>query len=591
MRLSAVPDLRPARRLLLAALGVTVLVGVVLALKLDVRQRFGDTDDAMRLVIVRDLLAGRGWYDQWFGRLQPPWGMYMHWSRLVDGGIAGLIVLLRLAFSASSAEWLARVIWPIAWMLPAVTAALWLARNLGARSAVLVTAVLLVIDLTMFRQFIPGRIDHHNIQITMAMIAMAGATTIRRPALWAAVSGGATALGLAVGLEALPLLGLVGAAFALRLAADRTHAGAAMGYGLTLALASITLFLVQTPPWRWSVPACDALGSNLVCTLAVAGIGLAVAARAARNVAVRIRVALVAGVGLATLGAYLALDPACIHGPFAAVEPRARTLWLDGVEEVQPLWVIFRLDRVSAIDAVVTMVMGLAAAAFLLADARRRSHPLILIAAALGLACVMGVQYWRTIDYVDWIAVPLIGAAVSRLAARRLRELLVPTLAASVVLSPTSLAVAANSAATAVDPQPIRTGHMRMERCFAPAAFQRLSALPQGLVLSEPDMGPFILAFTSHSAVSGPYHRGSHAVVLTLDALDAPIGQAQSRVRALAVTYVVDCRQLPLVAASGSLGARLRAGAPPAWLEPLSAPGATLGIWRVRPASGAAGPA
>jgi hypothetical protein len=80
-------------------------------------------------------------------------------------------------------------------------------------------------------------------------------------------------------------------------------------------------------------------------------------------------------------------------------------------------------------------------------------------------------------------------------------------------------------------------------------------------------------------------------VVLTLDALDAPIGQAQSRVRALAVTYVVDCRQLPLVAASGSLGARLRAGAPPAWLEPLSAPGATLGIWRVRPASGAAGPA
>ena len=40
----------------------------------------GDTDDATRIVMVRELLAGRGWWDQHWMRLQPPVGVYMHWS-------------------------------------------------------------------------------------------------------------------------------------------------------------------------------------------------------------------------------------------------------------------------------------------------------------------------------------------------------------------------------------------------------------------------------------------------------------------------------------------------------------------------------
>lgn len=43
-----------------------------------------DTDDAMRLVQIRDLLAGQGWFDMSQHRLMPPNGAGMHWSRLVD---------------------------------------------------------------------------------------------------------------------------------------------------------------------------------------------------------------------------------------------------------------------------------------------------------------------------------------------------------------------------------------------------------------------------------------------------------------------------------------------------------------------------
>ncbi len=43
-----------------------------------------DTDDAMRLVVVHDFLAGQNWYDNVQYRLNTPFGAEIHWSRLVD---------------------------------------------------------------------------------------------------------------------------------------------------------------------------------------------------------------------------------------------------------------------------------------------------------------------------------------------------------------------------------------------------------------------------------------------------------------------------------------------------------------------------
>src|SRR3954451_16408170 len=47
-----------------------------------------DTDDAMRMVQVRALLDGQGWYDLTAWRMAPPNGASMHWSRVVDVPLA-----------------------------------------------------------------------------------------------------------------------------------------------------------------------------------------------------------------------------------------------------------------------------------------------------------------------------------------------------------------------------------------------------------------------------------------------------------------------------------------------------------------------
>ena len=53
--------------------------------------RLGDTDDNMRMMQVRGLLHGQGWFDLRQYHLNPPYGANIHWSRLVDLPIAGLL--------------------------------------------------------------------------------------------------------------------------------------------------------------------------------------------------------------------------------------------------------------------------------------------------------------------------------------------------------------------------------------------------------------------------------------------------------------------------------------------------------------------
>ena len=72
---------------------------------------FADTDDAMRLVVVRDFLGGQGWYDSIQHRLNTPYGAEMHWSRLVDLPLAVILAALRLVFGGL-AETILGFLWP-----------------------------------------------------------------------------------------------------------------------------------------------------------------------------------------------------------------------------------------------------------------------------------------------------------------------------------------------------------------------------------------------------------------------------------------------------------------------------------------------
>jgi len=589
MPLTPTPDLGSSRRLAGVAAVVVLCVWAMLAWSHgDIARTLGDTDDAMRLVRVRDLLAGQGWYDQHIVRLQPPLGSTMHWSRLLDGALAAVDWLFSRLVSPGAAEWAMRFVWPLAWIAPAVICALTIARGLGGKSAVLIAAVLLLLDVQLYAQFRPGRIDHHNIQIVMILVAAACALSGGRRARWGVLAGLASGLGLAIGIEALAFHALIGASYALNAAFDPDKARVARAYGLALVAASVTCFLLQTPPGLWSLSVCDALGWNLILAIAIGGLGLAAVATWAREASARLRLAMIGAVGLIAAAGYLAMDPACLRGPLAAVDPRLRPVWLDRIQELRAWPALWRLDRDTAVMSIAIVMMGLVAAAFLIARRWRRPDPAVLLAAALvALAGLAAAQAFRLDDYAFWFGVPVIAAALGLIVEQRLGGALVAALAASILLSPQLVALLASRVVHAAAPTAIGRANpvtVQPDPCLNAKAYAPLAALPAGVVLAPIDLGPFVLAHTPSSALSAPYHRMAWGILAAHDALEAPAGAAQARVRALNVRYIVDCPGDMSDPRPASLHDDLRFGRTPAWLRALSAPGQTLQIYRVEPA-------
>src|SRR5690606_34128818 len=75
--------------------------------------QFPDPDDTLRMVQLRDLLGGQAWFDVTQYRIDPPDGVPMHWSRLVDVPLAFVALTLTPLIGAASAQTTAAVIVPL----------------------------------------------------------------------------------------------------------------------------------------------------------------------------------------------------------------------------------------------------------------------------------------------------------------------------------------------------------------------------------------------------------------------------------------------------------------------------------------------
>jgi hypothetical protein len=629
MHIPRAPDLRAPRRMALTALVVCVGMGAFLGFQ-DWRSlavTLGDTDDATRLVLVRGLLHGQGWWDQLMVRFQPPVGVYMHWSRLLDGAIAAVDWLLHQFVPGPTAETVTRFIWPLLLIFPAALAVLIVARGLGRDAAgqdlmegaaVFAAAVVLLLDLPLYTsQFHPGRIDHHNVQMTLCLLSLAGACLSRREIKGAILAGAATGLGVAIGLEALIFEAAIGAGFAIGCLIDVKERRAAAAYGLTLASVMLAAFAIQTPPWRWSVVACDALALNLVAGLTVAGLGLAAIAYLSADRPPWVRFALMAILGAVTAGVYLGLDPDCRHGFFADIDPRIRPIWLNYVNEVRPIQWFWSHDQALAVTVATPWIVGVIAWIGIGLKRTRRTHGFWLIGVLLAMAIAAGASAVRMSGYAEWFAAPLAAVAVlipaRRYAAGGVLTVLLaaaagtPSIAAGLASQADKLIVHKTPAKAAAKTANAKTAAVKppsgkaaapaapKDHCFETSAYKVFAtATPPGLVLSEVDLGPFILAHTDNSALAAPYHRMGWGIMRAHTILAAPADHgAETMARQAGVAYVLECR---FHARHGdrsgmtkdSLQKRLDAGTPPAWLQPLSLPWTPLQAYRVAPA--AAGP-
>jgi len=129
-----------------------------------------DNDSAMRLVSVRDLLAGQGWFDLTQSRLGLEGGFEMHWSRLIDAPIAGLVLFFDLFTDRHQAEIVAITFWPLLMLAAVVALVSRIGNALGDPVAGPVSGALVAGMFWGDARFLPGDIDHHNAQVALLLL-------------------------------------------------------------------------------------------------------------------------------------------------------------------------------------------------------------------------------------------------------------------------------------------------------------------------------------------------------------------------------------------------------------------------------------
>src|SRR4051794_11147128 len=133
----------------------------------------GDNDSLLRLVEVRDMLAGQGWFDLHQYRMGLEGGFVMHWSRLVDAPIAAIILVVSaLTGSTALAESVAQVLWPALLFCLTVFFTARAARNFGGAGAVLPAVVVGAAAFHFIGIFSPGALDHHNVQLMLTTASL-----------------------------------------------------------------------------------------------------------------------------------------------------------------------------------------------------------------------------------------------------------------------------------------------------------------------------------------------------------------------------------------------------------------------------------
>jgi hypothetical protein len=551
----------------------------------------GDMDDAMRLVELRGFIDGDSWFNLHEPRLGPPEGYDTHWSRLIDAGLAGLLWLFGLFTAPAMAERLMRVVWPMLWLLPTMAGATAIAWRIAGRDAAPIALVLTAVGLPAFAHFAPGRIDHHNVQIAFAVLLVAAVAWSDRERWAAAAAGVLTGAAMAIGFEGLPYIVLAGVALALRFIFTADDDRALVRYGLWAAGSVAAAFLVNVGPAQWGRAACDAIAINSSMGLIAATLGLAVVGRLLAPAGWPIRAAGVVAAGAVAAAVFVAIEPRCLTGPFAMMDPTVRALWFNHVAEMQSLWAVALKSPPAGAAVAAFPAVGLLALALIARDpATRRDFGFLVAAAALMIATAVMCSMVRAFSYAIWLAIPVVAAGVVRLFPPLRSGTLAARTLVALLLTP---AVTAAVAMTAVEALTARTPEPENSRVAAGRllneSYDKLAALPPGLVATDIDYGPFMLALTPHAVMSAPYHRLVGPIIAAHEIFALPPEAAQKVVAAAKLDYLALCGRHTLghigaAERDASLWGRLAAGEVPPWLERVEATrDGPFVIYRVKP--------
>jgi hypothetical protein len=550
----------------------------------------GDTDDATRLVEVRELIDGRGWFDNTLPRFGGDHPLQSHWSRLIDAPLAGLLSAFERVMPQANAELALRVVWPLTLLLLLLYLLGRETELRGGRTAALLSVALAATCVTDIVQFLPGRIDHHNAMILCATIGILRlARSFDDPdAGWSA--GALLGLGTAIGYESLVLtIAAMGAAVLYGLLPGRSLLGPSRA-AVTFAAALAIAFAITTSPAKFFVQYCDALSLNIVALSAIAALGVCAVQAAEHRLSTAAKLIGLSVTAGAALAVYALSEPACLAGPFGQVYKALFPLWFDRVSETQSLLSIGSDARMLVAAAIIYLAIGAYSGFKLLrtdgGDTLRYDLLILLLAIPL--------SFWqiKLLPYATYLAVSMIAVWLSQTpqtANEKPADKRTLALLAAVVLTVVGAGgwLAWRSTNQSAPTAGALTAALEKTRdCSANTAIEPFADLPAGLAVADVNLGPFLVALTRLDALSAPYHRLGPSILAASSILHSSPADAQKLLTDVGADYVITCPGLNTTAPatgepSDGLQKLLFEDKPPAFLEPVTLAGPTpLKVWR-----------
>jgi len=542
------------------------------------RGELTSSDDYMRMVEIRDWLDGQSWFDMHQYRLNPVDPLNSHWSRISDVLIGGPIKILTPLLGTAKAELVTVIAYPsILLLLYLYLATALTSKLISNRATSVMTAFILALSFGALSQFGMGRIDHHGLQIVMALATCLLIVTSSNKPKHLIYAGILCGLALYIGIESAPYIAAACIAVVLIWVFGEDGAVQKMrNFGLALAATTVFSLLISTPPSQWFTPTCDALSVVYTqLTLAVAvilwGLGLT-----RSKLKTPLSKFLVAGaLGTLALGVTLVLYPHCLKGPYPGLDQRLVDIWLSNVAEAGNFKNLFMNDIVVALAAIIVPVLAIVGYIFAVKD---RSKPVqitertLIIFAILTLSA--GLIQTRLMFFATALAIPFATYIFIRALAwagkfKPKWKMVTVRSGIIIALAPVTLPIFVR---LFVNTPSMQEANAATPICVSQPVLSKLNALPAGTVLSQIDLGAPIMNFTDLSVTSAPYHRNASGILAALNMFIEDEATAKQTVIQMKADYVVACADssetdVMLFYGPNGMLARLKAGKTPDWLE------------------------
>lgn len=561
-------------------------------------------DDFMRLIQVRGLMAGQGWFDTTAYRMLPPQGAEIHWSRLIDAPIAGLIYALGPIFGHQLAERITIIIWPTVLIVLTVLVLTKICDSLFTRYNRLLPVFFTVLCVSSLAQFVPGRIDHHNVQILLYVSLLWCLVNWRRPSaiLFAAII---IPLSISIGLDVIAFAILFMAWIGVEWVLGFDKAGKALGqFAVGMAAATLVLYAVNVAPENWFAAYCDANSLvyltaqlSIAASLLIMALSSKFLQQGSSAIRITSRLALAGALAVACLALLLTLFPECIGGPYAAVSDELNARWLSRVSEAKDLFTVLATSPEHWVKTVAYCALIVATGFWLLSQKIDNKQKIALLLATFIISLLMAVIQFRTIRIGFFAAIPICVLATELLTRKLISKYgqgslpsMVGQIGIVIILSTASWALIGGVFLGKSTPKPTANieqvdKNLLRKTCFQQSDYTLLKSLPAGHVMSSLNSAAPILVFTDKTVVSGPYHRNQNAILDVLDFYSTNLQSAKDIADKHKLDYVTYCRYVSRKkkAASkiDSIKYAIEKNKLPGWLEKISGEDDKLLIFRV----------